>query len=238
MLKAKVFLIALIFGCVKPVFAQSDYLGFIDFQIRNFGYDFGFGIQRPSPLEHLQKGIGLRIGSINHPKEVFVINQVLPASEPFIMDKVARVWAVKPYRSWRWAVAKHRSRFDVGVELYGAVKLPLAYSWPIYVWTQDIRRPFDGYTAVRYNPDLHPPENIGGEVSYTRGFREGQWIPGIGTTVGLSLNWGSYRNWENRLSVGYTQDLFVKELPLMHSIGRNPQFLPAVFLNFAIVFGK
>ena len=128
MLKAKVFLIALIFGCVEPVFAQSKYRGIIDFQIRNFGYDFGLGVQQPSPLENLQKDIGLRIGSVNHPNEVFVINQVLPASEPFIMDKVARVWAVKPYHSWRWAISKHRSRFDVGVELFGAVKLPLAYS--------------------------------------------------------------------------------------------------------------
>jgi len=236
----RVFILAVV-SCatflMPSLYAQESVKGDIDFQIRNYGYDIGFGVQRKAKKIDWNESVGLRLGSINHPKEVFVINQVLPASEPFVMDKISRVWAVKPYIQKSIQISKHQSRFDIGFELFGALKIPMAYSWPIYVWVQDIRQPFDSYREVKYNPTDHPPEQIGGEVSYFKGFNEGRLIPGIGANLGFSLVWGAYRNWENRLSLGFSQDLFVKELPLMHSIDRNPQYLPAVFLNFALVFG-
>lgn len=92
----RVFILAVV-SCatflIPSLYAQESVKGDIDFQIRNYGYDIGFGVQRKAKKIEWKESVGLRIGSINHPKEVFVINQVLPASEPFVMDKISRVWA-------------------------------------------------------------------------------------------------------------------------------------------------
>jgi hypothetical protein len=98
--------------------------------------------------------------------------------------------------------------------------------------------PFDAVEEVRYDPSTQDVQFIGGESSFAKGFREGRLIPGIGVSAALSLEWGSYRNLSNTLSIGVMNDFFVQQIPLLHAINRNPQMLPALFINFAIGFGR
>ncbi len=224
----------LYFGGVN---AQVNRFLMADVQVRNFGFDLGVGLKKSWEPDLTVERYGLRVGNIQHPKEIYVVNQSLPASEPFVIDKVNRVWVLRPYYSRGIVVSERKSRFDIGITLDGSLHLPLAYAWPIYVWVYRSNLPFDAVEEVRYDPQTQDVQFIGGESSFVKGFREGRLIPGIGVSAALSLEWGSYRNLSNTLSIGIMNDFFVQQIPLLHSINRNPQMLPALFINFAIGFG-
>ena len=225
----------LYFGGVN---AQVNRFLMADVQVRNFGFDLGVGLKKSWEPDLTVERYGLRVGNIQHPKEIYVVNQSLPASEPFVIDKVNRVWVLRPYYGRGIVVSERKSRFDIGITLDGSLHLPLAYAWPIYVWVYRSNLPFDGVEEVRYDPQTQDVQFIGGESSFVKGFREGRLIPGIGVSAALSLEWGSYRNLSNTLSIGIMNDFFVQQIPLLHSINRNPQMLPALFINFAIGFGR
>lgn len=209
-----------------------------DVQVRNFGLDVGLGMKTSWESDLIVERYGLRIGNIQHPKEVYVVNQSLPASEPFVIDKVNRVWVLRPYYGRGIVLSERKSRFDIGITLDGSLHLPLAYAWPIYVWMYRSNLPFDAVEEVRYDPQKQDAQFIGGESSFVKGFREGRLIPGLGVSAALSLEWGSYRNLSNTLSIGVMSDFFMQQLPLLHSINSNPQVLPALFINLAIGFGR
>jgi len=217
--------------------AQRSRFVTADVQVRNFGYDFGMGLKSSWEPDANFESYGLRLGSIQHPKEVFVVNQALPASEPFVMDKINRVWVLRPYYGKDWVLSERKSRFDIGISFHGSLQLPVAYAWPIYVWVYRSNLPFDAVEEVKYNPDVHDVQYVGGESSYTRGFSEGKAIPGLGFSMAICLEWGSYRNVSNTLSIGIMNDLFVQQIPLLSSINKNPQNLPALFINFAVGIG-
>ncbi len=210
----------------------------VDAQIRNYGFDAGVGIKTTWEPDQITETFGLRMGNILHPKEILVVNQTLPASEPFVMDKINRIWVFRPYYARSWMLSERRSRFDVGLSLQMGAHIPFAYAWPIYVWVYRSNLPFDAVEEVRYNPEVHDVQFIGGESSYTRGISEGKIIPGIGVSAAISMEWGNYRNISNTLSIGFMNDFFVQELPLLNAINVNPQNLPALFINFAIGFGN
>ncbi len=227
----------LILSCFGGINAQIARSFLADAQIRNYGFDLGVGLKTTWQPDQIAETFGLRLGNIQHPKEIWVVNQTLPASEPFVMDKVNRIWVFRPYYARSWMLSERRSRFDVGLSLHIGGHIPLAYAWPIYVWVYRSNLPFDAVEEVRYNPDIHNIQYIGGESSYARGIYEGKIIPGLGVSAAFSAEWGSYRNISNTLSIGFMNDFFVQELPLLNAINVNPQNLPALFINFAIGFG-
>ena len=228
-------LMFLYFGGVK---AQINRFLMADVQVRNFGFDLGVGLKKSWEPDLTVERFGLRIGNIQHPKEIYVVNQSLPASEPFVIDKVNRVWVLRPYYGRGIVLSERKSRFDIGITLDGSLQLPLAYAWPIYVWMYRSNLPFDAVEEVRYDPQTQDVQFIGGESTFIKGFREGRLIPGLGVSTALSFEWGSYRNLSNTLSIGFMYDFFVQQIPLLHSLNSNPQMLPALFINFAVGFGS
>lgn len=227
-------LICLLFLVPLSLHGQQEKFWVLDGQIRNFGFDFGFGKEMRAVEGPKTMSFGLRLGVVHHPKEIYVVNQSMPASEPFVMDKVNRVWAVRPYWGKGIQLKERKSRFDVGIQLQGQIETPMAYAWPIYLWIYRSNLPLEVIEEKRYKPDEQPVQLIGGESSYFRGFREGQWIPGLGFRGAIQMEWGSYKNITNNLSIGVMTDFFVKEIPLLYSLEKNPQILPALFINFAI----
>ncbi len=210
----------------------------IDGQIRNFGYDVGFGFKQGLKEQPQFRTLGLRIGALNSPREIYVINNTLPGSQPFKLDKINYAWTVRPYASFHHEFNQRKSRNEVALSAFGSVQLPVAYVWPIYIWLYEGNTPFDGYSDVRYNPEVHDSKFIGGTASFTRGFSGGKFIPGLGLSAGISLDWGSYRSFSNVLSVGVMTDAFVQKIPLMHTTENNAFIFPMLFVNFAFGFGK
>ncbi len=217
--------------------AQSTNKWVLDAQLRNFGFDLGMAYQQGWKELPKKTTWGLRIGSLNSPKEIYVINNTLPGSQPFKIDKINYAWVLRPYLSYEFDFTQRKSRNEVGISAFGSAQLPLAYTWPVYIWLYEGNTPFDGYTDVRYNPDAHDSKLIGGTASFTSGFGKGKIIPGLGVSAGISVEWGSYRSLSNVLSFGIITDAFVQKIPLLHTTENNTFLFPMLFVNFAFGFG-
>lgn len=237
-LNLKITLCLICLLCLGSIRAQMQKQWIVDGQLRNFGYDLGFGYQQGLKDQSQKRGYGLRIGSLNSPKEIYVINNTLPGSQPFKIDKVNYAWVLRPYVSVHHDLTQRKSRNEVGMSLFGSAQLPVAYSWPIYIWLYEGNSPFDGYSDVQYNPEIHDSRLIGGTASFTRGFGKGSFTPGVGISGGISLEWGSYRSMSNVLSFGVMTDAFVQKIQIMHTTENNAFIFPMLFVNFAFGFGK
>ncbi len=198
-----ILLIFLLGGWVTlPCKAQSIRFWNIDAQVRNYGFDAGASYSKHYVNDPFTKHYGIRIGSINDPKEIFVINNGLPGAQPFKVDKVNYAWTIRPYYTKSYWLTRRTSRNEVGYGLFGSVQLPLAYCWPVHIWISQGNVPFDGFEDVQYNPDVHPANEVGGTSSFMEGIKNGRTIPGLGLSTGFILEWGSYRSLSNALSIG------------------------------------
>ncbi len=210
----------------------------IDAQIRNFGFDVGAGLYKTNDFDNLGIAYGIRLGPINHPKEIPVINAGLPGSSSFKLNKTNYTWALRPFVQKTIYFSKRKSRFQVACSLDYGASVNAAYYWPVYIWLYQGRAPFDGYANVQYNPSIHDPNLIGGSSSFTRGFKEGDLIWGVGCFTALTVEWGSYRSLKNSLSLGISNDIFMSKIPLLHNESLNRFNFPALFVNFAVGFEK
>lgn len=223
---------------VRLVSSQVNNFIKIDAQIRNFGFDIGAGLYKTNDFDNLGLAYGVKIGPINHPKEIPVINTGLPGSSSFKLEKINYTWALRPFIQKSIYLTKRKSRFQVAYSIDYGGSINAAYNWPVYIWLYQGRAPFDGYANVRYDPSVHDPNLIGGSSSFSRGFKEGEIIWGLGCFAAVTVEWGSYRSLKNSLSLGVSNDIYMRKLPILYDESLNRFNFPALFVNFAVGFGS
>lgn len=223
--------------------------------VRNFGYDISLwheqakshssdqkkwqnsllfppGSERP-PVRNFQS---LSLGIIKDPREIRVLNERLPGSKPFVIEKINHSICAHVGIGKVFVISERQSRSDLGLQLTWVGQIPLNYSWPLYIWLYQPAPLTDGYVPVAYDPKIHNVSLVGGDAKYSAGFSDGFITPGIGTSLSFTAEWGSYRNASNRLSVGFSADKFVKNIPIWYRSEMNRNFFPALFVTFAAGF--
>lgn len=188
-----------------------------------------------SGLSHI-KTTGFWLGPMKDPREVKVVNEALPGSRAFVIEKVSHNMSFRYQVGKSVSLGERNSRSNVGIRLNTSLQLPLNYSWPLYVWMYKPAPFTDGYTAVAYDPSIHDVGLVGGNAGYWLGFSDGKLTPGLGASVGIQAEWGSYRNVSNSLSMGISADRFVGALPFWHRAEMNRNFFPSVFVTFVVGF--
>lgn len=202
--------------------------------VRHFGYDAALMMEQPGL--RAVKTQQLWLGVMKDPREMRVLNERLPGSTSFAIERVTHNIALR-YQWGRSVILSDRqSRGDVGLRLNASVQAPVNYSWPLYVWLYQPAPLTDGYTAVAYDPAVHDVGLVGGTARYGLGFSQGKFTPGLGGLVSMQAEWGSYRNVVNRLVLGFGVDRYVKKLPMWHRPEMNRNFFPSVFVTFAVGF--
>ncbi|MDA0783516.1 MAG: hypothetical protein O2814_03105 [Bacteroidetes bacterium] len=261
-LLAASFLVGLVGLSTSPVGAQphagdpslQNMIG-MGVNVRHFGYDVSLwrehaivktGQQREFPLANtLPLSIrpsstrsfqSVSLGIIKDPREIKVMNERLPGSKPFVIEKINHSICAHIAVGKVYVISERQSRSDLGLQITVAGQIPLNYSWPLYIWLYQPAPLTDGYVPVAYDPGVHNVSLVGGNARYSAGFADGYIIPGIGASMSFSAEWGSYRNTSNRLSVGLSADKFVKNLPIWHRSEMNRNFFPALFVTFAAGF--
>ena len=223
--------------------------------VRHFGYDIslwrehaetGIGQQKKSPLLNTLSLSGrpgqfrnfqsISLGIIKDPREIKVMNERLPGSKPFVIEKINHSLCAHIAVGKVYVISERQSRSDLGLQVTLAGQIPLNYSWPLYIWLYQPAPLTDGYVPVAYDPGVHNVSLVGGNAGYSAGFADGYITPGIGASMSFSAEWGSYRNASNRLSVGLSADKFVKNLPIWYRSEMNRNFFPALFVTFATGF--
>jgi len=261
-LLAACFLVGLVGLSTSPAWAQP-YVGDPSLQnmigmgvtVRHFGYDIslwrehaktGMGQQKKSPLvspslldyrpEKTRNFQSISLGIIRDPREIKVLNERLPGSKPFVIEKINHSLCAHIAVGKVYVISERQSRSDLGLQITVAGQIPLNYSWPLYIWLYQPAQLADGYVPVAYDPKIHNVSLVGGNARYSAGFADGYMTPGIGASMSFTAEWGSYRNATNRLSVGLSADKFVKNLPIWYRSEMNRSFFPALFVTFAAGF--
>lgn len=188
---------------------------------------------RPSSTRSFQS---VSLGIIKDPREIKVMNERLPGSKPFVIEKINHSICAHIAVGKVYVISERQSRSDLGLQITVAGQIPLNYSWPLYIWLYQPAPLTDGYVPVAYDPGVHNVSLVGGNARYSAGFADGYITPGIGASMSFSAEWGSYRNVSNRLSLGLSADKFVKNLPIWHRSEMNRNFFPALFVTFAAGF--
>ena len=223
--------------------------------VRHFGYDVSLwrehaivktGQQREFPLaktiplsirpSSTRSFQSVSLGIIKDPREIKVMNERLPGSKPFVIEKINHSICAHIAVGKVYVISERQSRSDLGLQITVAGQIPLNYSWPLYIWLYQPAPLTDGYVPVAYDPKVHNVALVGGNARYSAGFADGNITPGLGASMSFSAEWGSYRNVSNRLSLGLSADKFVKNLPIWHRSEMNRNFFPALFVTFAAGF--
>ena len=223
--------------------------------VRHFGYDVSLwrehaivktGQQREFPLaktiplsirpSSTRSFQSVSLGIIKDPREIKVMNERLPGSKPFVIEKINHSICAHIAVGKVYVISERQSRSDLGLQITVAGQIPLNYSWPLYIWWYQPAPLTDGYVSVAYDPKIHNVALVGGNASYSEGFADGYITPGVGASMSFTAEWGSYRNASNRLSVGLSADKFVKNLPIWYRSEMNRNFFPALFVTFAAGF--
>lgn len=228
---------------IWDVKAQSKSIWGGAFQLRNYGFEFEVFNSRQKKEQSSGNFYKVSLGNYNDPREVYMVNPNLPGSQQFKINKINFAWAIKPTIGKFWELNSHTSRFDIGLKVFAQASLPVAYCWPVYILYYQNNPPFDTYDVVPYDPKINRVDRIGGTAPFYKGLGDGHWIPGIGMATGISMEWGSYRSISNFISVGVSEDLFLKQLPILYfdqtsliKSSSNMSF-PAIFINFAFGIG-
>ena len=202
--------------------------------VRHFGWDFGVTKERVSG--RFVGTQGLWCGVMKDPREMKVVNQLLPGSSAFAIERITHNISMRYQCGSSLVLSAREARGDVGIRVNASLDLHVDYTWPIYIWLYNPAPLVDGYTAVAYDPSVHDVGLIGGTAAYGKGFSDGRFIPGIGALIAMQAEWGSYRNVSNTLTLGFGIDRFVKNLPLWYRSDMNRNFFPSVFVTFAVGF--
>lgn len=203
-------------------------------RVRHFGWDMGVVHEVRKSKYAITDAFWL--GTMRDPREMKVINERLPGSSAFAIERVTHNLCFRYQKGKSLVLSERNSRSDIGLRLNASVQLPLNYSWPLHVWLYNPIPLIDGYTAVAYDPSVHDVGLIGGTAGYGLGFSQGKLIPGLGGNILLQAEWGSYRNVSNSLSMGFGVDRFVQKLPMWYRTEMNRNFFPSVFVTFAVGF--
>jgi hypothetical protein len=171
-------------------------------------------------------------------KQVRTINPYFTNSKSYVYGKLNSVFMFRT----GYGIHKllNRKPYWGGIELrfFYMGGLDLAITKPVYLY---ILKPISpsGYeysiTEERYNPDEHFVDNIFGRASFTKGFNELSFYPGVHAKIGLDFDFGTYNSKVKSLEVGVILDGFIRPIPIMAFNDPNYYFLT---FYFSFNFGK
>lgn len=221
--------------------AQSERTLAFGLGLNRYGIAASFKYYKPWKQEHkiLAGDLGFEIGNIQHPREVALINTTLQSSGIYKFGKINYAWAFRPTYVFRYPLSLRQDRKSIALNAVAGIGIPVAYSWPVYIRLyQQGSGASEQYTEVRYDPNIHPQNLIGGRAPFRKGIREGSFTPGVGLHSALEFSWGNYRTDVKIVTLGMRVEAYSKKLPILYINSMNKQLFSMFYLTFALGFGK
>jgi hypothetical protein len=171
------------------------------------------------------------------PKQIRTINPYFTNSKSYVYGKLNTVYMLRGTYGIHRLI--NRKPYWGGVELRFLYMggITLGFAKPIYLYILKPSAQYDEYTITeeKYDPNQHFVDNIYGRASFTKGFDQIGFYPGVHVKVGLDFDYGVYRTKVKSLEVGAMVDIFPRPVPIMAFNDPHYYFL-TFYLNFN--FGK
>lgn len=228
----KLLLLALSLHVFTALSGQEDQT--LSFHATGYGKGMGFGINSTRPAgENSSRLYTIELGNLRHPREIDIINSLIPNSSAYVFGKVNRAYMLRMLAGKQLSLSERRDRKSVGLKCNLQAGLSLAYLAPVYVDLLYIDNAAAYYRPTRYNPLIHQQARIGGRSGFTYGLGEGTPRPGLHLRAGLEARWGNYQNDFKSLGCGVMFDVFPKDLPIFYA-GDNQALFSSFYLTFAL----
>jgi hypothetical protein len=206
----------------------------LSFYVSGYGKGMGIGINSTRPAgEKSSLLYTAEFGNLRHPKEIDIINSLIPNSSAYVFGKVNRAYLLRLLAGKQFSLSERRDRKSVGLKANVQGGLTMAYLAPVYVDLLYIDNAAAYYRPTRYNPLLHQQARIGGRSGFTYGLGEGTPRPGLHIRAGLEARWGNYQNDFKSIGCGVMFDIFPKALPIFYA-GDNQALFSSFYLTFAL----
>jgi hypothetical protein len=204
------------------------------FHISGYGKGMGMGMNFSIPAEENASMLyTAELGNLRHPKEIDIINSLIPNSSAYVFGKVNRAYMLRLLAGRQFSLSERRDRKSVGLKCNIQGGLAMAYLAPVYVDLLYIDNAAAYYRPTRYNPLIHQQARIGGRSGFTYGLGQGTPRPGLHLRAGLEARWGNYQNDFKSIGCGVMFDLFPKDLPIFYT-GDNQALFSSFYLTFAL----
>jgi TM2 domain-containing membrane protein YozV len=246
-LKRTIYTILFIFGFIiasaqdeiiidtsKNIILLREASGGIMLHTQGWGLRFSKGYNK---TEFRKRMLVFEFLEMQSPKQIRTINPYFTNSKSYVYGKLNAVYMLRgTYGIHRLL---NRKPYWGGVELrflyMGGVTL--GFTKPIYLYILEPSPQFYEYTIVeeKYDPNRHYVDNIYGRASFTKGFDEIGFYPGIHTKIGLDFDFGVYRSKVKSLEAGVIIDVFPRAVPIMAF--NDPDYYFLTFY-FSFNFGK
>lgn len=170
-------------------------------------------------------------------RQIRTINPYFTNSKSYIYGKLNSVFMLRG--SYGMHKQLNRKPYWGGVELrfFYMGGASLGFAKPVYLYILKASPVIYEYTISeeRYDPEKHFTDNIFGRASFTRGFNQIGFYPGLHARVGLDFDYATYRTKLKSLEVGAILEVFPRAIPIMAFNDPNYYFL-TLYLSFN--FGK
>jgi hypothetical protein len=218
----------------KNIILLKEASGGIMLHTQGWGLRFSKGYNKS---EFRKRMIVIEFIEMQSPRQIRTINPYFTNSKSYVYGKLNSVFILRgTYGIHRML---NRKPYWGGVELrfFYMGGISLGFTKPVYLYILEPSPQYYEYTIVeeKYNPNKHYVDNIYGRASFTKGFDEIGFYPGIHAKVGLDFDFGVYRTKVKSLEVGAIIDVFPRPIPIMAF--NDPDYYFLTFY-FSFNFGK
>jgi hypothetical protein len=218
----------------KNIILLKEASGGILLHTQGWGLRFSKGFNKS---EFNKRMIVIEFVEMQSPKQIRTINPYFTNSKSYVYGKLNAVYMLRGTYGIHHLL--NRKPYWGGVELrfFYMGGLSFGFTKPVYLYILEPSQQYDEYSIVeeKYDPYRHYVDNIYGRASFTKGFDEIGFYPGIHAKVGLDFDFGIYRTKVKSLEVGAIIDVFPRPIPLMAF--NDPDYYFLTFY-FSFNFGK
>jgi len=234
-------ILLLITGCSLLVFPQGE----LDEQQkiffrneRSFGLalnsdGFGISYRDAKRINFLNKQyFEFEGGYLKHPREYRTQNPLFQTPGSFIYGKINSAFYIRGSYGLQREVFKKADLGGVAVRYFFSAGPTLAFYKPIYY---KILYPISQYefTVIEEKLDVneHPPYDIYGRSSFTKGLNETKLLPGLYGKAGLNFEYSKEEKIIHAVEVGATVSAYTKKIPIMATTDNKAVFV-SLFVSY------
>ncbi len=178
---------------------------------------------------------GLTLSGIRHEKEYRSKNASYDDSKPYVYGKLNSLIALRFFFGGKLELFEKKRTRGISIHYTWAAGPSVGYLKPVYlkILEPSAAEQHQDPHVERYDPALHPQENIYGRASYFEGFGEGSIRPGLFLKSGFFFDFSKKEALILGLEIGAMIDAYSKTVVLLYQ-SKNHQVFPAFYASLLI----
>ncbi|MBL4670103.1 MAG: hypothetical protein HRT73_00330 [Flavobacteriales bacterium] len=174
---------------------------------------------------------------MKHPKQIKSFSSNFDNSNGYVFGQLNSILVLRASIGNHKTFISKQSVRGIAISSVTNIGLTFAYTKPVYLEVFKVD-PVDfelSSEIEKYDPKLHPQQDIIGKASWFRGFFGGKFYPGVYLKGGLNFESSRNASKINSLEVGGVIDLYFQKIPIMANDFNKPYF---VNLYVSVTFGS